>query len=169
MKTVLIIGAGGVSRVVTTKCAMNTSTFERIVLASRTKSKCDEIASDIKERLGVEIESAKVDADNVSELVELIEKVKPSLVLNVALPYQDLTIMDACIKTKVDYLDTANYEHPDEAKFEYKLQWAKDSEFKNAGIMGLLGSGFDPGVTNVFCAYAQQYLFDEITYIDILD
>lgn len=169
MKTVLIIGAGGVSRVVTTKCAMNTSTFERIVLASRTKSKCDEIASDIKERLGVEIESAKVDADNVSELVELIEKVKPSLVLNVALPYQDLTIMDACIKTKVDYLDTANYEHPDEAKFEYKLQWAKDSEFKNAGIMGLLGSGFDPGVTNVFCAYAQQYLFDEINYIDILD
>jgi len=169
MKTVLIIGAGGVSRVATTKCAMNTQTFGRIVLASRTKSRCDEIAAEIKERLHVEIETASVDADNVPELVALIQKIKPDLVLNVALPYQDLTIMDACLETGVDYLDTANYEHPDEAKFEYKLQWAKHDDFKNRGIMGLLGSGFDPGVTNVFCAYAQQYLFDEIHTIDILD
>jgi len=169
MKTVLIIGAGGVSRVVTTKCAMNTQTFGRIVLASRTKSKCDEIAAEIKERLHVSIETASVDADDVPQLVALIQSVKPDLVLNVALPYQDLTIMDACVETGVDYLDTANYEHPDEAKFEYKLQWAKHDAFKAKGIMGLLGSGFDPGVTNVFCAYAQQYLFDEIHTIDILD
>jgi saccharopine dehydrogenase (NAD+, L-lysine-forming) len=169
MKTVLIIGAGGVSRVATTKCAMNTEVFGRIVLASRTKSKCDDIAKEIKARLHVTIETASVDADNVPELVALIKEIKPDLVLNVALPYQDLTIMDACVETGVDYLDTANYEHPDEAKFEYKLQWAKDEAFKKRGIMGLLGSGFDPGVTNVFCAYAQQYLFDEIHTIDILD
>ena len=169
MKTVLIIGAGGVSRVVTTKCAMNTQIFGRIILASRTKSKCDEIAAEIKERLNVNIETASVDADNVPQLLALIQKSEPDLVLNVALPYQDLTIMDACIQTGVDYLDTANYEHPDEAKFEYKLQWAKHDAFKDKGIMGLLGSGFDPGVTNVFCAYAQQYLFDEIHTIDILD
>jgi len=169
MNTILIIGAGGVSRVVTTKCAMNSGVFENIVLASRTKSKCDEIANDIKRVYKVDIKTAKVDADNVDELVALIDQVKPKVVLNVALPYQDLTIMDACIKTKVDYIDTANYEHPDCAKFEYKLQWAKDDEFKKTKIMGLLGSGFDPGVTNVFCAYAQQYLFDEINEIDILD
>ena len=169
MKTTLIIGAGGVSKVATTKCAMNQSTFGNIILASRTKSKCDDIAKEIKERTGVVIQTAKGDADSVDELVELIEKVKPEIVINVALPYQDLTIMDACIKTKVHYLDTANYEHPDEAKFEYKLQWARDEKFKKAGILGLLGSGFDPGVTNVFCAYAQQYLFDEIHTIDILD
>lgn len=169
MKTTLIIGAGGVSKVATTKCAMNQNTFGNIILASRTKSKCDDIAKEIKERTGVVIQTAKVDADSVDELVELIEKVKPEIVINVALPYQDLTIMDACIKTKVHYLDTANYEHPDEAKFEYKLQWARDEKFKKAGILGLLGSGFDPGVTNVFCAYAQQYLFDEIHTIDILD
>ena len=169
MATVLIIGAGGVSGVVTKKCAMNSGVFTRIVLASRTKSKCDKIASEIKESLHVDIETAAIDADDVPALVELINKVKPSLVLNIALPYQDLTIMDACIQTGVDYLDTANYEHPDLAKFEYKEQWAKNEAFKKAGIMGLLGSGFDPGVTNVFCAYAQQYLFDEINSIDILD
>jgi len=168
-KTILIIGAGGVSRVATTKCAMNSDVFGKIVLASRTKSKCDEIAKDIKNRQKVEIQTAKVDADNVDELVSLIEKVKPYLVLNLALPYQDLTIMDACLRTKTHYVDTANYEHPDVAKFEYKLQWEKDEAFKKAGILGLLGSGFDPGVTNVFCAYAQQNLFDEINYIDILD
>lgn len=169
MATVLIIGAGGVSRVVTKKCAMNSTVFTKIVLASRTKSKCDQIASEIKESLHVNIETAAIDADDVSALVELIEKVKPALVLNIALPYQDLTIMDACVKTKVPYLDTANYEHPDLAKFEYKEQWARDKAFKDAGIMALLGSGFDPGVTNVFCAYAQQYLFDSIESIDILD
>ncbi|AFL69561.1 saccharopine dehydrogenase family protein [Sulfurospirillum barnesii] len=169
MATVLIIGAGGVSRVVTKKCAMNSDVFSKIVLASRTKSKCDQIASEIKESLHVNIETAAIDADDVDALVALIEKVKPALVLNIALPYQDLTIMDACVKTKVPYLDTANYEHPDLAKFEYKEQWARDKAFKDAGIMALLGSGFDPGVTNVYCAYAQQYLFDEIHTIDILD
>ncbi|MDD3325126.1 MAG: saccharopine dehydrogenase family protein [Sulfurospirillaceae bacterium] len=169
MATVLIIGAGGVSRVVTKKCAMNADVFSKIVLASRTKSKCDQIAAEIKESLHVNIETAAIDADDVDALVALIEKVKPALVLNIALPYQDLTIMDACVKTKVLYLDTANYEHPDLAKFEYKEQWARDNAFKDAGIMALLGSGFDPGVTNVFCAYAQQYLFDSIESIDILD
>ncbi len=168
-KGILIIGAGGVSRVATVKCAMNIDTFEKITLASRTVSKCEAIASDIKKNQGVDIDVASVDADSVDELVKLIEKVNPKLVLNVALPYQDLTIMDACTKCQVDYVDTANYEHPDEAKFEYKLQWARDDQFKEAGIMGLLGSGFDPGVTGVFCAYAQQNLFDEINYIDIMD
>lgn len=169
MSKVLIIGAGGVSRVVTKKCAMNKEVFTHITLASRTKSKCDQIAKEIEESLHVKIDTASIDADDVDALVALIEKVKPALVLNIALPYQDLTIMDACIKTKVPYLDTANYEHPDLAKFEYKEQWARDDAFKEAGIMALLGSGFDPGVTNVYCAYAQQYLFDEIHTIDILD
>ncbi len=168
-KGVLIIGAGGVSRVATVKCAMNIDTFEKITLASRTLSKCEAMAADIKKNQGVEIDVAKVDADNVDELVELITKVNPKVVLNVALPYQDLTIMDACTKCGVDYVDTANYEHPDEAKFEYKEQWARDGQFKDAGIMALLGSGFDPGVTGVFCAYAQQQLFDEIHFIDIMD
>ena len=168
-KGVLIIGAGGVSRVATVKTAMNIDTFEKITLASRTLSKCEAMAADIKKNQGVEIDVAQVDADNVDELVELINKVNPKVVLNVALPYQDLTIMDACTKCGVDYVDTANYEHPDEAKFEYKEQWARDGQFKDAGIMALLGSGFDPGVTGVFCAYAQQQLFDEIHFIDIMD
>jgi saccharopine dehydrogenase (NAD+, L-lysine-forming) len=165
----LIIGAGGVGNVVAFKCAMNVQTFGNITLASRTLKKCDAIASNVKNRVGVTLNTAKVDADNVSELVELITKLKADIVINVALPYQDLTIMDACTKTGVDYLDTANYEHPDSAKFEYKEQWARDDEFKKANIMALLGSGFDPGVTNVFCAYAQKHYFDEIHTIDILD
>ncbi len=164
--TTLIIGAGGVSRVVVHKCVQNSDVFGHIVLASRTKSKCDDIKSELP---NAEITTASVDADSVDELVKLIELHKPNIVINVALPYQDLTIMDACIATKTPYLDTANYEHPDEAKFEYKLQWARDEQFKKAGIMGLLGSGFDPGATNVFCAYAQKHYFDEIHYIDILD
>ena len=164
--TTLIIGAGGVGRVVAHKCAMNADVFGHIVLASRTKSKCDAIASEIKD---VKIETRSVDADNTDELIELIKDIDANIVINVALPYQDLTIMDACIATGVDYLDTANYEHPDEAKFEYKEQWARDEAFKKAHIMGLLGSGFDPGVTNVFCAYAQKHYFDEIYTIDILD
>ncbi|RXJ99504.1 saccharopine dehydrogenase [Arcobacter sp. CECT 8986] len=168
-KGILIIGAGGVSRVATVKCAMNIDTFEKITLASRTVSKCDDIAKDIEKNQGVKIDTASVDADNVPQLVELIKKVNPKLVLNVALPYQDLTIMDACTQTGVDYVDTANYEHPDEAKFEYKEQWARNEQFKEAGVKALLGSGFDPGVTGVFCAYAQQNLFDEINYIDIMD
>jgi saccharopine dehydrogenase (NAD+, L-lysine-forming) len=168
-KGILIIGAGGVSRVATVKCAMNIETFEKITLASRTLSKCEAIASEIKNNQDVHIDVAKVDADNIPELVALIHRVNPKVVLNVALPYQDLTIMDACTQTGVDYVDTANYEHPDVAKFEYKEQWARNEQFKEAGIKALLGSGFDPGVTGVFCAYAQQNLFDEINYIDIMD
>ncbi len=165
----LIIGAGGVGNVVAFKCAMNAQTFGEITLASRTKSKCDNIAANVKAKTGVEIKTTQVDADSVDELVELIKRIGANIVINVALPYQDLTIMDACTQCGVDYLDTANYEHPDEAKFEYKEQWARDGAFKEAGIMGLLGSGFDPGVTNVFCAYAQKHYFDEIHTIDILD
>lgn len=168
-KGILIIGAGGVSRVATVKCAMNIDTFEHITLASRTISKCESIRDDIKKNQGVHIDVESVDADSVEELVALIKKVNPKVVLNVALPYQDLTIMDACTQCGVDYVDTANYEHPDEAKFEYKEQWARDDQFKKAGIMALLGSGFDPGVTGVFCAYAQQNIFDEIHTIDIMD
>ncbi|WP_027390764.1 saccharopine dehydrogenase family protein [Chrysiogenes arsenatis] len=166
MSTVLIIGAGGVGRVVAHKCAMNSDVFTRIVLASRTLSKCEQIRDEIT---AAKLEVAAVDADNVPELVALIRNVQPKLVINVALPYQDLTIMDACLETGVDYLDTANYEPIDEAKFEYKWQWDYQDRFKEKGLMALLGSGFDPGVTNVFCAYAQQYLFDEIHYVDILD
>ena len=165
----LIIGAGGVGNVVAFKCAMNAETFGEITLASRTVSKCEQIAQNVKARTGVEIRTAQVDADSVPELAKLITKTGADIVINVALPYQDLTIMDACTQCGVDYLDTANYEHPDEAKFEYKEQWARDGAFKEAGIMGLLGSGFDPGVTNVFCAYAQKHYFDEIHTIDILD
>ena len=168
-KKTLIIGAGGVGNVVAFKCAMNSKTFGEITLASRTLSKCDGIAANVKERTGITLQTARVDADSVSELVALITKLKVDIVINVALPYQDLTIMDACIQTGVDYLDTANYEHPDTAKFEYKEQWERDAAFKDANIMGLLGSGFDPGVTNVFCAYAQKHYFDEIHTIDILD
>ena len=165
----LIIGAGGVGNVVVFKCAMNVQTFGEITLASRTVSKCDAIAKNVKAKVGVEVNTTKVDADSVDELIYLINRLKPNIVINVALPYQDLTIMDACVACGVDYLDTANYEHPDTAKFEYKEQWARDNAFKEANIMGLLGSGFDPGVTNVFCAYAQKHYFDEIHTIDILD
>ena len=168
-KKTLIIGAGGVGNVVAFKCAMNVKTFGDITLASRTLSKCDAIAANVKEKTGVQLATLKVDADSVSELVELISNLKADIVINVALPYQDLTIMDACTQTRIAYLDTANYEHPDTAKFEYKEQWARDGQFKDANIMGLLGSGFDPGVTNVFCAYAQKHYFDEIHTIDILD
>ena len=165
----LIIGAGGVGNVVAFKCAMNSDTFGDITLASRTVSKCDAIAKNVKEKIGITLTTMTVDADSVTELVEVITRVDADIVINVALPYQDLTIMDACAKTGVDYLDTANYEHPDTAKFEYKEQWERDEFFKKANIMGLLGSGFDPGVTNVFCAYAQKHYFDEIHTIDILD
>ncbi|MDR2905564.1 MAG: saccharopine dehydrogenase family protein [Helicobacteraceae bacterium] len=168
MKT-LIIGAGGVGRVVAHKCAMNSETFGEITLASRGKDKCDQIAGEIAKTHKVAIKTAAVNADNSQETAELIRKTGAKIVINVALPYQDLAIMDACAAAGADYLDTANYEHPDEAKFEYKLQWAKDALFKKAGRMALLGSGFDPGVTNVFCAYAAKHYFDEIHTIDILD
>ncbi len=165
----LIIGAGGVGNVVAFKCAMNADTFGKITLASRTKSKCDAIAQNVKAKTGIAINTAQVDADSVEELVSLIREIEADIVINVALPYQDLTIMDACAACQVDYLDTANYEHPDEAKFEYKEQWARDQLFREQHIMGLLGSGFDPGVTNVFVAYAQKHYFDEIHTVDILD
>lgn len=166
MATALIIGAGGVGRVVAHKCVMNNQIFDRIILASRSIGRCEEIQSELPAGA---LEITTVDADNTDEVIALIQKYSPDILINVALPYQDLSIMDACIATKTPYLDTANYEHPDEAKFEYKLQWERDEAFKEAGIMGLLGSGFDPGATNVFCAYAQKHYFDEIHTIDILD
>jgi saccharopine dehydrogenase (NAD+, L-lysine-forming) len=169
MSKVLIIGAGGVGGVVTHKCADDKDTFSEIVLASRTLSRCERIQTQVRELRGREIEIAQVDADDVAQTVALIKRVQPALVINVALPYQDLPLMDACLEAGVDYLDTANYEPPDEAKFEYKWQWDYHGRFESAGIMALLGSGFDPGVTNVFCAYAQKHLFDEIDYVDILD
>jgi saccharopine dehydrogenase (NAD+, L-lysine-forming) len=169
MSTVLIIGAGGVGRVVAHKCAQVAEVFSEIHLASRTKSKCDQIAAEITEKTGRTIQTAQVDADHVPELVELIKQVNPAMVINVALPYQDLTIMDACLETGVHYLDTANYEPLDEAKFEYKWQWAYRERFQQAGLMALLGSGFDPGVTNVFCAHMLKHHFDQIDTVDILD
>ena len=169
MNKVLIIGAGGVSNVVVQKCASIPEVFGEIVLASRTVSRCDEIAERVKRRLNRTITTEKLDADNVSETVALIRKHQPNLVINVALPYQDLNIMNACLEIGVDYLDTANYEPLDTAKFEYKWQWDYQDRYKNANIMALLGSGFDPGTTNVFCAYAQKHLFDEIHTVDIVD
>ncbi|GGD42069.1 saccharopine dehydrogenase [Emticicia aquatilis] len=169
MSKVIIIGAGGVGSVVAHKCAMNSQVFTEIMLASRTKSKCDKIAADIEEMHGVKIQTAQVDADNVPELVTLIKSFQPKMVINVALPYQDLTIMDACLETGVHYLDTANYEPKDVAKFEYSWQWAYQDRFKEAGLMALLGCGFDPGVTQVYCAYANKHHFDEMHYLDIID
>ncbi len=170
MGKALIIGAGGVAGVVVHKCCQNSEVFTEICIASRTKSKCDALKSQVEAKgTKTVVTTAQVDADNVPELVALINKEKPDIVINVALPYQDLTIMDACLETKTDYVDTANYEHPDTAKFEYKYQWAYREKFEKAGITALLGSGFDPGVTGVFCAYAQKHYFDEIHYIDILD
>ena len=168
MGKALIIGAGGVAGVAIHKCCQNSEAFDAICIASRTKAKCDAF----KEKLGggkTKITTAQVDADNVNELVALIEREKPDVVLNLALPYQDLSIMDACLATKTNYVDTANYEPPDTAHFEYKWQWAYRDRFKDAGITALLGSGFDPGVTGVFSAYALKHQFDEINYIDILD
>lgn len=165
MSRVLIIGAGGVGNVVAHKCAQIPEVFSEICLASRTLEKCEKI----RDAIGKPMEVAKLDADNVSETVALIKRFRPDIVINVALPYQDLAIMEACLETGVDYLDTANYEPPDVAKFEYSWQWAYHDRFKERGIMALLGCGFDPGVTNIFCAYAQKHLFDEIDYIDILD
>jgi saccharopine dehydrogenase (NAD+, L-lysine-forming) len=169
MSKVLIIGAGGVGSVVTTKCAMRPDIFSDIVLASRTVSRCEAIRDAVRSRLDHEISVDQIDADDVSQTVRLIERERPNLVLNVALPYQDLAIMDACLATGVDYLDTANYEPPDEARFCYKWQWDYHQRFEEAGIMALLGCGFDPGVTSVFCSYAQKHHFDRIDEIDILD
>jgi len=166
---IMIIGAGGVATVAVNKCVQVPDIFKEILVASRTLSKCETIQKDIKNRYGRDIRIAQVDADNVPELIALINRFQPDLVLNLALPYQDLHIMDACLETGVHYIDTANYEPLDEAHFEYSWQWTYQERFKEKGIMAVLGSGFDPGVTNVFTAYAQKHLFDEINYLDILD
>jgi saccharopine dehydrogenase (NAD+, L-lysine-forming) len=168
MAKVLIIGAGGVGGVVAHKAAME-PLFTDVLLASRTKSKCDAIAAQIETMHGKKIRTAAIDADNVPQLSALLKAEKPAVVINVALPYQDLHIMDACLEAGVDYLDTANYEPIDVAKFEYSWQWAYQERFAKAGRMALLGSGFDPGMTNVFCAYVQKHLLDEIHYVDIMD
>ena len=168
MGKALIIGCGGVANVTIHKCCQNPDVFEEIMIASRTVSKCDAL----KEKLQggkTKIHTAQVDADNADEVAALIKSFQPDIVINLALPYQDLSIMDACLSTKTNYVDTANYEPPDTAKFEYKWQWAFHERFREAGIMALLGSGFDPGVTSVFCAYAAKHHFDEIHEIDILD
>ena len=169
MSKVVIIGAGGVGNVVAQKCAQLPDIFTEIVLASRTVAKCEAIAVDVMAKTGVTILTVALDADNVAETIKFLNSEKPELLINVALPYQDLALMDACLGAGVHYMDTANYEPPEEAKFEYKWQWAYQDRFKKAGLTALLGSGFDPGVTNVFCAYAQKHLFDEIETIDILD
>ncbi len=170
MSKVLIIGAGGVGRVVTYKCAQKPEVFSEILLASRTKSKCDTIAADAMRDTGhTAITTAAVDAENVPQLVELIRSFQPKLVIHVALPYQDLTIMDACLEAGVHYLDTANYEPKEEAKFEYSWQWAYQDRFKAAGLTAVLGCGFDPGVTSIFTARAAKHHFDEIHYLDIVD
>ena len=168
MGKALIIGAGGVASVVVHKCCQNPEVFEEICIASRTLSKCDALKAKL-EGGRTKIQTAQVDADHTDELIALIRKFQPDIVINVALPYQDLTIMDACLATRVDYVDTANYEPKDTAKFEYKWQWAYREKYREVGITALLGSGFDPGVTGVFSAYAQKHYFDEIHYIDILD
>lgn len=165
----MIIGCGGVAGAAIHKCCQNSAAFEEIIIASRTKSKCDALKEKLEGTSKTKIQTVQVDADNIDELVACINAFQPDVVLNLALPYQDLTIMDACLATKTHYVDTANYEPLDTAKFEYKWQWAYRERFKEAGICALLGSGFDPGVTGVFSAYAQKHYFDEIHYIDILD
>ena len=169
MGKVLIIGAGGVATVAAHKLAQNTDVFTEIMIASRTKSKCDAIAADLKARYGVTVTTAKVDADNVPELVALMKQFQPKLVMNLALPYQDLHIMDACLEAGCNYLDTANYEPLEEAKYEYSWQWAYQDRFKEAGLMAILGCGFDPGCTSVYTAYAAKHHFDEIHELDIVD
>ncbi|HEY0191582.1 MAG TPA: saccharopine dehydrogenase family protein [Kofleriaceae bacterium] len=169
MSKVLIIGAGGVGGVVAHKCAMDRHTFSEVVLASRRQSSCDKLAAEIDQMHGRQIRTAQIDADDVAATTKLLEAERPALVINVALPYQDLHIMDACLNAGVDYLDTANYEPPDVAKFEYSWQWAYQDRFAKAGRMAVLGSGFDPGVTNVFCAHVQKHLLDEVHYVDIVD
>ena len=169
MGKALIIGCGGVASVAIHKCCQNSEVFEEICIASRTKSKCDALKEKLEGTTKTKITTAQVDANDVDQLVTLINQVKPDVVLNLALPYQDLTIMDACLATKTHYVDTANYEPEDTAKFEYSWQWAYRDRFEKAGITAVLGSGFDPGVTGVFSAYALKHEFDEINYIDILD
>jgi len=169
MGKIVIIGAGGVGNVVAKKCAQHPDIFTEIWLVSRTEGKCRAIADEVAAQYGVSLRTAAVDADDVPALTGLLAKIKPELVINVALPYQDLHIMEACLAAGVHYLDTANYEPPDVAHFEYSHQWAYHQRFQERGLMAVLGCGFDPGVTNIFCAYAQKHLFDRIETIDILD
>ena len=166
MGRVLIIGAGGVATVAAHKVAKNADVFSDIMIASRTQSKCDDIVRAIG---NPKIKTARVDADNIDELVHLFDEFKPDLVMNLALPYQDLTIMEACLRHGCSYLDTANYEPKDEAHFEYSWQWAYKERFEAAGLTAILGCGFDPGVTSIFTAYAAKHYFDEIQYLDIVD
>lgn len=168
MARALMIGAGGVASVAAHKCVEYNEVFTELCIASRTLSKCEALKEQLDGK-GTEITVAQVDADNTDELIRLIESYKPDIVMNLALPYQDLTIMDACLATRTHYLDTANYEPPDTPHFEYKWQWAYQERFKEAGITAILGSGFDPGVTSVFTAHALKHEFDEIHTIDILD
>ena len=169
MKTVLVIGAGGVSHVTIHKMASVSITFNKIVLASRTIDKCEAIKKSVKNKYNVDIEIVSLDADNINETISVIKKYNPFVVVNLALPYQDLNIMEACLSTNTHYLDTANYEPKDDANFEYKWQWDFQQKFKKKGIMALLGSGFDPGVTNVFTAHTKKHYLDNIEYLDILD
>jgi len=165
MSRVLIVGAGGVGGVVTHKCAQFPEVFSEIVLASRTLAKCDAI----RKQLTRPIQTAQVDADNVGEMVALINKVRPDVLINVALPYQDLSIMEACLETGVPYIDTACYEPLDEARYSYTWQWEYQERFAAKGLMALLGCGFDPGVTNIYLAHALKHHFDEIDFVDIVD
>ena len=169
MNTVLVIGAGGVSHVTIHKMASVSITFNKIVLASRTIDKCEAIKKSAKNKYNVDIEIVSLDADNINETISVIKKYNPFVVVNLALPYQDLNIMEACLSTNTHYLDTANYEPKDDANFEYKWQWDFQQKFKKKGIMALLGSGFDPGVTNVFTAHTKKHYLDNIEYLDILD
>lgn len=165
MKRVMVVGAGGVGNVVVHKCAAQEQ-FSEILLASRTLEKCQRIAQRVS---SPKVKVAELDADNVESTVKLLEEFRPDILINVALPYQDLSLMEACLKAGVNYLDTANYEPIDEAKFEYSWQWAYHDRFKEAGLTAILGCGFDPGVTGVFTAYALKHYFDEIHYLDIVD
>ena len=169
MQRTVIIGAGGVGNVVAHKCAQDSSTFGEIWLASRTLSKCEQIAADILQATGVTVKTAQIDADNIEETATFLKEIQADLLLNIALPYQDLNLMEACLAAGVHYLDTANYEPRDHPHFEYKYQWAYQDRFKEAGLTAILGSGFDPGVTNVFCAYALKHFFSDIKTVDIID
>ncbi len=169
MEKVLVVGAGGVSSVAVTKMAMHPEIFKDITLASRTVSKCDDIAAAVKKRTGVVIKTAQLDAMDVSATVALIRETGAELVVNLALPYQDLVLMDACLEAEVHYLDTANYEPPEEAKFEYKWQWAYQDKFREKGLTAILGAGFDPGVTSIFATWIRKHKLDGIRLIDVLD
>ncbi len=169
MGKTLVVGAGGVSHAAVHKMAMNSDIFTEITLASRTKSKCDAIAKAVKERVGVDITTAELDAYKVEDTVKLIKETGAEILVNLALPYQDLVLMDACLEAGIHYLDTANYEPEDEAKFEYHWQWAYQERFKEAGLTAILGSGFDPGVTSVFAKWLKKHKLDTIRQIDVLD